>query len=220
MTTILKVLVGSRAHGLADDDYRGVWVRPTSELLALGAKPQTTQWTEADKARGEKLDDTSWEVGHFLQLATHCNPSVLEVFAAPVVEIAVPDGHHLRALFPYLWHPQGVRDAFIGYGLNQRKKFLDDKNRRAAKYAVAYQRVLWQAYHLLIYGVLRVDVRSDSAMHDRLLRWRRGAYTVGEVVECCVAWEGMVRSAADRCDHRQDLGPVNDYLLDLRRRRW
>jgi len=39
---ILKVLVGSRAHGLAnkdsDYDYRAVYVLPTSKILSLGYK--------------------------------------------------------------------------------------------------------------------------------------------------------------------------------------
>src|SRR3990167_7324772 len=117
MKMILRVLVGSRAHGLAgpdsDYDYRGVFVRPTSELLSIGAKPYLTQWTEADKAKGEKLDDTAWEVGHFLQLATHCNPTILEVLAAPRVDEGSDWsswGTDLRGLFPYIWNPCGVRD--------------------------------------------------------------------------------------------------------------
>mgnify|MGYP001501964861 CR=1 FL=1 len=43
---ILKVLVGSRAHGLStetsDYDYRGVFVQPTETILSLGGKVQTT----------------------------------------------------------------------------------------------------------------------------------------------------------------------------------
>lgn len=219
---ILRVLVGSRAHGLAtetsDYDYRGVFVRSTSEILALGAKVSATQWNEADKQAGEKTDDTSWELGHFLHLATHCNPTILEVFAAPVVESS-PDGEALRALLPYVWHPKGVRDAFVGYGLNQRKKLLEDKDTRPAKYAVAYLRVLYQAWRLLELGELIVDFRH-TPVFDWLAKWRRGEYTKGEVIDACLAWQQNVEAAYQGCVHAPDLARVNDFLLDVRRRRW
>ncbi|KKK77684.1 hypothetical protein LCGC14_2851130, partial [marine sediment metagenome] len=56
---ILKVLVGSHAHGLAtpesDRDYRGVFVTPTSDLLRIGVgKPKGHHWAE-----GGTEDDTA-----------------------------------------------------------------------------------------------------------------------------------------------------------------
>ena len=226
MKMILRVLVGSRAHGLAgpdsDYDYRGVFVRPTSELLSIGAKPYLTQWTEADKAKGEKLDDTAWEVGHFLQLATHCNPTILEVFAAPRVDEGPAWsswGTDLRALFPYIWHPRGVRDAFLGYGLNQRKKFLDDKDQRGTKYAVAYLRVLFQAFVLLNVGTLPVDM-TVSPIYDTLRKWRAGEYTKGDVINETEMWARRVELVFAGCKQEPDLVKVNDFLLDLRKRHW
>src|SRR3990167_11312657 len=120
---ILKVLVGSHAHGRAgpdsDIDPRGVFVHPTSAILSLGQKPSNTSWVEADKAAGEKDDSTAWELGHFLHLATHCNPTILEVFAAPVVEQA-EEGRALSMLFPPILSRKCRRDEFVGYGLNRR----------------------------------------------------------------------------------------------------
>ena len=64
-TILLKVIVGSRAHGLAgpesDYDYRGVFLHPTSHILSIGAKPKQTDWVEGvplpagveDTARGK-----------------------------------------------------------------------------------------------------------------------------------------------------------------------
>ena len=103
---ILKALVGSRAHGLAgpdsDADYRGVFVTPTSDLLRIGQRQSDTRWVEGEKAADigtAKVDDTAWELGHFLSLATHCNPTILEVFAAPVVA-GTPEGYAVRELLP------------------------------------------------------------------------------------------------------------------------
>ena len=56
--TILKVLTGSRAYGLdtpeSDYDYHGVYVTPTSELLAIGPNPPTCQnrhWSTSTRPR-------------------------------------------------------------------------------------------------------------------------------------------------------------------------
>lgn len=219
--TILKVLVGSRAHGLADDDsdydYRGVFAHPTREILGLGGHQlRATGWVEGSEAEGGgKADDTSWEVGHFLRLAVQCNPSILEVFAAPVIE-ETEWGRSLRALFPCVWHPQRVRDAFVGYGLNQRKKMLDGKDARPSKYAVSYLRVLCQAEWLLRVGNLLVDFHGHSE-YDRLRRWRAGLFTHGEVVDACKAWQEAVdRELTACCRHDARTGQVNDWLVDFR----
>lgn len=225
--SILTVLVGSRAHGLAredsDYDYRGVFVARTRDLLRLVPDARATRWVEADKAAGEKADDTAWELGHFLRLAAHCNPTILEVFAAPIAEgfPLADDGPTLRRLFPYVWNPRAVRDAFVGYGLNQRKKFLDDKDKRAAKYACAYLRVLWQGYHLLSSDVLRVNVREHDVLTAAILhKWRDGDFTPGEVVDTCESWRENVERAAAECRHEPDLARVDEFLLDVRRRYW
>lgn len=222
MTTILKVLVGSRAHGLAgpdsDFDYRGVFLHKTSTLLSIGEKPKDTSWIEADKKAGEKDDATAWELGHFLHLATKCNPTILEVFAAPV-ESANIYGMQLRDLFPYVWNPKGVRDAFIGYGHNQRTKFFKDEDKRAPKYAVAYLRVLYQAYILLSTSKLIVDM-TETPVYDRLKLWRAGNFTKGEVIDITEEWQEAVDQAYSHCKHTPDLEAVNRFLLFVRRRNW
>lgn len=227
--TILKVVVGSRAHGLADPDsdydYRGVFLHTTSALLSLGPKPRDTSWLEgvpipayvADTASG-RIDDTAWELGHFLNLATHCNPTILEVFTAPV-DTATEDGMRLRALLPYVWNPKAVRDAFVGYGVNQRKKMLDGKDGRGSKYASAYLRVLYQATMLLTEGRLPVDM-TDTPIFGTLKKWRGGEFSLGEVIDQCKKWESRVQIAWPICNHAPDLAKVNDFLLDVRRRNW
>ena len=51
MPKILKVIVGSHAHGLAtsksDFDYRGVFVVPTVDLLKIGPKTKETRWIKS-----------------------------------------------------------------------------------------------------------------------------------------------------------------------------
>jgi len=234
-TEILKVVVGSQAHGLAgpqsDFDYRGVFVVPTSEILKIGGHTNNTNWIEG------KEDNTSWEIGHFLNLATHCNPTILETFLAPEVEKEIDTsngiminqnsyGKQLRELFPYVWNSTDVMNAFIGYGLNQRKKFFDDKDKRASKYAVAYLRTLYQGWELLSTGTFTVHI-VDTEIGETLKTWKAMDSKEilekhsGDVIDKCIYWERKVREAyAKNPDKKTVIEPVNDFLLKVRKEFW
>ncbi len=213
--TILKVLVGSHAHGLADKnsdkDYRAVYVLPTSKILSIGFKYRGTDWCEGAE------DNTAYEIGHFLQLATKCNPTILEVFKAPVVEMN-EDGEYLRKMMSWCWSPEQAFNAFVGYGLNQRKKFLDKKDNRQDKYACTYIRTLITCEQLL--RTENFDVEVPQKYKSMLKRFRRGAYTVGEVIDVAEDWAAMCRHRLAHCKHQNDLTSVNHFLVDIRKKYW
>jgi len=213
------VLVGSQAHGLAtpesDYDYRAVFVQPTAEILKLGGSVKNTNWIEG------KEDNTSWEIGHFLNMAVHCNPTILEVFLAPRVDEGGFDwGDQLRDLLPHAWNSNDVVNAFVGYGLNQRKKFLDEKDNRSAKYAVAYLRTLYQADELLRTGTFTVRI-ADTPVGEILKAWKAGTFTFGEVIQLCHEWETKVKqSYKDNPNKQTNLEPINEFLLQVRKEYW
>ena len=218
---ILRVLVGSRAHKLdnsdSDYDYRGVFLTPTKELLKLNAPKVTTNWKEGDTKQA--ADNTMWELGHFLMMATKCNPTVLEVFKAPVKE-TTDIGNSLRKLFPRVWNSRGVYDAFRGYGMNQRKKFLDCKDKRPDKYATAYLRTLIQAWYLLTTQELIVDMSSREDF-EILKRFKAGEYEIGEVIQKTFEWETMVKVAYEHNpDKVTDIDQCNAWLLKIRKGNW
>jgi hypothetical protein len=226
-TQILKVIVGSQAHGLAgpnsDFDYRGVFVVPTKDILKIGGNINHTSWIEG------KEDDTSWEIGKFLLMATKCNPTVLETFLAermdliPFAELGPGNlnlSKELQDLFPHVWNSQGVKDAFIGYGFNQRKKFFDNKDKRAPKYATAYLRVLYNAWELLSTGTFSVNL-SKAPIFDLLKRFKAGNYEMGEVIQHCMDWETRVLQAYNiNPNKKTNLEPVNEFLLKVRKQFW
>lgn len=221
MKTLIKVLVGSQAHGLAtpesDFDYRGVFILPTKEILSLGSHKQQTSWIEG------KDDDTSWELGHFLFLATKCNPTILEAFLSPRVEHPNrdwDDGDRLRTLFPHIWNSRDVMNAFIGYGINQRKKFLDEKDGRPNKFAAAYLRSLWNGFELLTTGTFTIKI-ADLPIGETVRRFKEGDYEVGEVIDVCYKLEKEVRKAYEaNPDKQTDLNTVNEFLLEMRKKYW
>lgn len=222
---ILKVLVGSHAHGLAtpgsDYDYRAVFVQPTSEILSIGGRATNNQWIEGD------IDNTAYEVGHFLFLATKSNPTILETFVAPIHivggmnPLTRPDlGAELRQLFPYVWDSTAVLNAFKGYGYNQRKKFLDNKDQRANKYVVAWLRTLILAYELFTERTMTLDV-SGHAEYETLWNWKNGFWRLGEVMDKTNEWIDKVDAAYEKSEKQQpDMKRINGFLLDVRREFW
>lgn len=227
--TILKVLVGSQAHGLArpdsDHDYRGVFVVPTSEILSIRGNPKRTQWNEG------ATDDTSWELGHFLHLATKCNPTILEVFGAPVVEESPAYGPWLRELLPHVLNSRHVFNAFQGYSHNQWKKLSADKygneRGRVTKYGMAAVRVLMQGEVLFRTGDMLVNFEQDAPdLHGELIELRerleRGYITNGQLLDLIERWRtGMWQAMEDRPEpFEQDLVKVDAFLLSVRRSEW
>jgi predicted nucleotidyltransferase len=222
---ILRVLCGSRAYGLEDEesdfDYHGVFVVPTARLLSLGAKTPTTSWLE-----GRDEDNTAWEIGHFLGLAIHSNPTVLETFVAPV-GAANDDGLALRALFPAVVSKQAVYASFRGYAANQRKKMFEpgggvQATDRMLKAAVSYLRSLYHGAELLRRGAYDPYIRDDSLRQQLRDLKRSTNLSKAEVVGTAESLEAEMTAAlaTSPLPDAPDIAAVNAFLLDLRRRYW
>lgn len=211
--TILKVLIGSQAHGLAgpesDADYRSVYVMPTADLFRVGFRYQGTRMTK------ETADETAWEIGLFLSLALECYPLVLETFLAPVVS-ADEWGRELRDLFPSVWSPRLAYEAFMTYAANQRKKFLDKKDGRPAKYAAAYVRVLYNLCELLDRGTFTVRIAETEVGAD-LARLKAGQVRPGEVIDMGEHWAGVATQRLAACTHRAVPAAVDAFALRIRK---
>ncbi len=227
---ILKVLTGSRAYGLetpeSDFDFHGVFVTPTSELLAIGPKPKESVWKEGDE------DFQSWELGHFLDLAVHCNPTILETLVAPVVYTDATDyGRRLRELFPLVLTRKRVYDAFLGYSHNQQKKMFNKPDNpvepqpspRAWKFAVQYLRILLQGERLLRTGEFVLDMTdyTDDA-RSLLMDIKRGEFSMGFVIDLAGGFKKRLELAFVESSVREapDLDAVNKFLIEVRKEVW
>ena len=220
-TVILKTLVGSRAHKLnaedADYDYRGVYILPTTKVLSLGYNYKGSSFIEGD------IDNTSYELGHFLHLALKCNPSILEVFKAPVIE-SNELGKELIELFPYVWNKQDAFNAFTGYGSNQRKKMLNHEHMESGrwqKYAVAYLRTVYNLCQLFAKGTFSLEVTNEN-FKDKLLSLKEKdtAWRPGEIIDMA---EDYIQNAKDLMEdvvQTPDPQKVNEFLLKARQLYW
>lgn len=244
-TQILKVLVGSHAHGLAnpnsDYDYRGVYITSTSELLKVEASAyKGSHWLE-----GDKEDNTSYEISHFLHLATKSNPSILEVMVAPIVE-STPIGLALRKLFPYVWSSKNVYFSFSGYSTNQRVKMLSDNEqyvKRKWKYTCAHIRVLLMGIQLLRTGTMSLAVNTYNSLADDLIEdweeylrvvknytpenpplddWGEDIkITTGKIIDLTDSLKTRLHEAYLANPNKvSDLNRINEFLLKVRKENW
>ena len=219
---ILKVLVGSRAHNLhtddSDFDYRGVFIVPTVDLLSIGKNMKTTNWVEG------KVDDTSWELGHFLKMATQCNPNVLDVFKGEVID-AGPGGagRRLQELWPAVISRRRILDAYLGYSHNQFKKLMDQEavdTPRVWKFGVTYIRALLNGIDILKTGTFRLKV--EPAYLDFLINLREGMLSRGHIVDAAMRLQKKIHAAYGRSSvpEAPDLERVNEYLGGMRWDNW
>ena len=221
---ILRVLCGSRAYGIHDDDsdfdYHGIFVVPTSRLLSIGPKIRETAWIE-----GEEQDNTAWEVGHFLKMATQCNPTVLETFVAPI-ESTTKWGDSIRELFPYVISRKRVYESFRGYSHNQRKKMFEPTGgvragERMWKFAVAYLRVLYHGVELLQTGTYCPRI-GDSERRNFLRAIKLGEVDKGTIINTAEMFQSDLTDAylQSNISEEPSMGAVNETLLALRQDMW
>ncbi len=180
--TILAVVVGSRAYGLAgpgsDHDRRGVYAAPTPLFWHLDKPP-----THLD---GPAEEQFSWELERFCTLALQANPTVLEVLWSPLVTAVTADGERLRAT-RHAFLSRRVAETYGGYARDQLKRVAARRERTGEtnhKQAMHMIRLLIAGAHVLRTGDILVDV---TPLRARLLAVRDGD----------VPWESVTGWADD-----------------------
>lgn len=174
---LTKVLVGSRLHGLnneqSDYDYRGIHIHDLKHVLSPFKTIKNTSWIEGD------VDNTSYELADFCRQATHGNATILEVFFSDQVIETSPIADEMRVN----WRKFIDTDKFVmasrGYASNQLNKMqlFDDigvkDQRRTSKFAIAYCRVLWQCAEFLRTGGFKCQI-DPGDLKDFLLMLKHG----------------------------------------------
>lgn len=177
MKILTKVLVGSRLHGLhneqSDYDYRGIHISPLKDVLSPFRKVSNTNWIEGD------IDNTSYELADFCKQATSGNATILEVFFSNKIIETSPIADKMRANWQKFIDTDKVVMASRGYASNQLNKMqlFDDigvkDQRRTSKFAIAYCRVLWQCSEFLRTGKFPCQI-TDPNLKKFLLKIKAG----------------------------------------------
>ncbi|TQL99878.1 hypothetical protein FB559_5579 [Actinoallomurus bryophytorum] len=213
--TVLSVVAGSRAYGLAtedsDIDRRGVFVAPTPLFWGFGKPPSHVDGPDAERF--------SWELERFLGLALDANPTVLECLWSPLVEKVTEQGEELLALRGSFLSRHAHR-TFLRYAESQFRKLTGDVRTRGEprwKHVMHLLRLLISGRHLLEHGEPLVDVADHR---ERLLAVRRGEVAWAEVD----AWRRTLTRdmdtalAATGLPEEPDRTRVETFLVSVRRR--
>ena len=210
--TILSVVVGSRAYGLAgpasDHDRRGVYAAPTALFWPLDKPP-----THLDGPLDEQF---SWEVERFCTLALQANPTVLEVLWSPVVERLTDDGRRLVAARRAFLSTR-VADTYGNYARDQlhrveaRRRRTGETNHKQAMHMI---RLLLAGAHVLRTGEVLVDV---SAHRDRLLAVRAGEAPYEDWARTLLV-DLAAATAETRLPARPDRETIDALLIGIRER--
>lgn len=176
-TILTKVLVGSRLHGLhneqSDYDYRGIHMHDLQEVLSPFRTLKNTTWIEGDE------DNTSYELADFCKQAVHGNATILEVFFSDQIMESTPIADEMRANWQKFIDTDKMVMASRGYASNQLNKMqlFDDigvkDQKRTSKFAISYCRVLWQCSEFLRTGQFPCQV-TDPDLRQFLLMLKAG----------------------------------------------
>lgn len=219
---MLRVLIGSQAHGLArpdsDYDYREVFAIPTRELLQV---PVRNRPKDAWSAENKYTDDEAgWEIAKLLEMVMQGHPNAVEVLFAPV-EDADGDGRSLLELRPHLLASGNFLRSTLGYAQNCRNKLLaKGQIEREVKWKGTYLRVLHAGRDFLTTGIMPVRV-DDTEWGPLVRRALTNEISIGEVVDIGLRLEDEMRALAGVVVPAEpNLGAVNEWLAELRKRRW
>ena len=123
-----------------------------------------------------------------------------------------------RDLFNDIWTPEQSFAAFIGYSLNQRKKFLDKNNDHSNKFAVAYIRVLLQLNQLLAHCDFKLEVVKE--WKETFIKIKNNFYLKGQIVDMAEKLTELAEFFKKGCVNTPHSNKVNTFLLDMRKKYW
>lgn len=198
VSTILRVTVGSTAHGLGmndmldDRDEMGICIEPIEYAIGVSAPFEQIVWRSAAIREGKQdapsqsgdLDLTIYSLRKYLRLALKGNPTVLTALFASNPLIIDAYGDELRKLAPQIVSRQAGR-AFLGYLQAQRQRLLGERGNGGhgkprheliekfgfdTKYAMHMLRLGFQGVELLQTGHMSMPMREPERGYLRDLR--------------------------------------------------
>jgi len=211
---IYRCVVGSRAHGLDDDesdtDRRGIYLAPADLQWSLFGAPEQFE--------DNTTQSCYWELQKFLTMALKANPNILECLYSPLVEKTTPLGAELLSIRASFLS-QMIFQTFNGYAMSQFKKIDQDIRNHGEvrwKHAMHLLRLLLAGASAL--REARVPVRVETH-RDRLLAIKRGELPWPEVD----AWRKTLHRdfeqalAETKLPERPDYEVANRFLIEARR---
>jgi predicted nucleotidyltransferase len=168
VTVLLEGIVGSTAYGLAhvgsDVDRLGVYAAPTVAFHGLNPPLDgRASIVEHDP------DRTLHEARKYCRLALSANPTVIDLMWLPddLYEVRTPLGDELIAIRGAFLSAPRIRDAYLGYAVQQLHRLVNKDLREAspakvAKHARHLARLTHQGRDLYTTGQLTVRLENPE----------------------------------------------------------
>jgi hypothetical protein len=240
---ILTTLAGSHAHGInteaSDFDYVSVTMAPLESTLGIAPEVKTKIEPDAPdgtRAAAGDVEHTTYELRHFLKLATQGNPNILvPLFCAPEhITHITSAGMGLRMLAPAVVSMQAVHrhlgylDAqygrMRGIGPHQSRKpsrpELVEAHGYDTKYAAHALRLAWQGIDLACFGKIVLPMRLTE--QKTLLAIRAGHWEEAKVCEVIEHNRDILRDHVNgvltsKLPEHPDYDEINRWLIHIQR---
>lgn len=240
---IIRVEVGSTAHGIADGttedlDLMAVYLETPEQLLGL--TPHAEHYVSRTKPEGARsgpgdVDFTAYGLRKFLRLATAGNPTVLVVFYGDRVHRSTPVGEELRRLAPSIVSRRAGR-RFLGYLDGQLERMrgggsqarvpnrpeLVERYGYDVKYASHALRLACQGIELIDTGSLTLPMHGEA--RDLCRDMRSGRFTKGEADDIVDGMRSILAARVNADDGplraEPDMNAVNRFSIAAHLTHW
>lgn len=247
---ILLTVAGSELLGLSsgeksDRDEIGVYVEDIREVAGFGSETHVV-WRSAEARSGNPgepsgpgdVDLTLYGLRKFLRLALGGNPTVINVFYAPLQACSVTTelGLELQSLVPHILGRR-AGNAFLGYMNQQRLRMLGQRGQMNVnrtdlvtkygydtKYAMHMLRLGYQGRELLTEGKLTIPIPNEKNWQNFLRDVKNGEIRKDEVFETAENLEHSIKELMDSPDcklpEQPDYDTVEKWMLDVYGKYW
>jgi hypothetical protein len=208
--TILKAIVGSKAHGVNipgtdDTDQMGVCIEPREYVIGLQRFEQYVFRTrdEGERSGPGDLDQTIYSLRKYCKLALAGNPTILLLlFSQPIVSTSI--GDLLQQQRPHFWSKRAGR-AFLGYMTEQKRLLTGEKTNGHGRRGGAKRPELIERYgfdtkfagHIIRLGYQGVEYMTDGVItlpmkpgaREHVLDVRNGKEPLDKVLQAAESLE-------------------------------
>lgn len=214
---LFRVLYGSHAHGTntpaSDEDWRGVYLLPTRDLVGLG-RPATT-W---EGKRDDGLEDeVYWELAHFCNLLLKGNPNIVGMLYAPddVVKNVHPAFSPICENRHLMLH-RGTMQAYMGWVEREIRDLRQIPPEIPRFKRLSHvPRLIWEIASVIDTGELKV--RPDGWQRNKIMAIKTGQIPWAEALDWAETYARELRDAIG--SHPWPEPPrewLEDYLLNAR----
>ena len=141
VTVLYSLESGSRCWGFAsaDSDYdvRFVYVRPLNDYLRLEGVRDTIEWRLDDE-----FDVAGWDLGKFLRLMRHSNPTAFEWLGSTIVYREEPCFQAVKDVAGACFDPVAHAHHYLGMATKHAIRYLRAGNATLKRYLYALRAIL------------------------------------------------------------------------------